>query len=120
MSTSHQSPVTGHGAEAPSAWVVRWADRVPAGGRVLDVACGNGRHARYFASRGHPVEAVDRDSAALARLAGVSGVAARCADLEQGDWPYAGEEFAGIIVANYLHRPLFPHLLSALAVAGAL
>jgi hypothetical protein len=69
---------------------------------------------------GIPVEAVDRDSAALERLAGIPGVAARCADLEQGDWPYAGEKFAGIIVANYLHRPLFPDLLSALAEAGAL
>ena len=25
------------------------------GGRVLDLACGSGRHARYMASLGHPV-----------------------------------------------------------------
>ncbi len=120
MSASHQPKATGHGIEAPSVWVLRWADRVPAGGRVLDRACGNGRHARYFAARGYPVEAVDRDPAALAALAGVPGVTTRCADLEGGPWPYEGERFSGIVVANYLHRPLFPRLLDCLAPEGAL
>jgi SAM-dependent methyltransferase len=106
--------------EAPSAWVCRWADRVRAGGRVLDVACGGGRHARFFAARGHPVEAVDRDAAALAGLATIPGITTRCADIEGGPWPYAGETFAGIVVVNYLHRPLFPHLFAALAANGAL
>lgn len=105
---------------APSAWVVRWSGLVPAGGRVLDIACGNGRHARFFATRGHPVEAVDRDPALLAGLAGIPGVSTRCADLEGGQWPYRGDRFAGIVVANYLHRPLFPHLLAALAMGGVL
>ena len=109
-----------HDLDMPSAWVVRWADRVPAGGRVLDVACGGGRHARYFAARGHPVAAVDRDTAALERLAGVPGVTALCANLEQGEWPYPGEQFAGIVVTNYLHRALFAWLLPALAPAGVL
>jgi SAM-dependent methyltransferase len=99
---------------------VRWAERLPSGGRVLDVASGNGRHARFLAGRGHPVEAVDRDPAALSSLAGVSGVSTRCADLEGGPWPYDGESFAGVVVTNYLHRPLFPHLLAALAPGGVL
>jgi SAM-dependent methyltransferase len=93
---------------------------VPSGGRVLDVACGGGRHARFFAARGHPVVAVDRDPALLEALAGTPGVTARCADLEGGPWPCAGERFAGIVVANYLHRPLFPYLLEALAADGVL
>lgn len=109
-----------HDLRTPSPWVVRWADRVRAGGRVLDVACGSGRHARYFAGRGHPVEAVDRDPAMLAGLADVAGIAPRVADLESGPWPYAGQQFAGIVVANYLHRPLFPSLLRALAPEGVL
>ena len=109
-----------HDLKTPSAWVTRWGDRVPVGGRLLDLACGNGRHSRYFAARGHPVEAVDRDPAMIARLAGIPGIATRCADLENGPWPYEGQQFAGIVVANYLHRPLFPHVLAALAPEGAL
>jgi len=109
-----------HDLKTPSNWVVRWADRVPAGGRVLDLACGGGRHARHFAARGHPVEAVDRDPAMLASLAGVPGVTTRRADLEVKPWPYEGARFAGIIVTNYLHRPLFPHLLAALGPDGVL
>lgn len=109
-----------HDLKTPSAWVVRWADRVPAAGQVLDLACGNGRHARYFADHGHPVEAVDRDPSMLARLTGVPLINTRCADLENGPWPYAGQKFAGIVVVNYLHRPLFPQLLTALDPEGAL
>ena len=109
-----------HEIAAPSAWVVRWADRVPAGGRVLDLACGNGRHSRFFAARGHRVEAVDRDPALLARLAGIPGISTCCVDLEGGQWPYQGDQFAGIVVANYLYRPLFPNLLAALGTGGVL
>lgn len=109
-----------HDLQTPSAWVIRWSGLVPAGGRVLDLACGNGRHSRFFASRGHPVEAVDRDTAKLAALAGVPGISTRGADLEAREWPYPGDQFAGIVVANYLYRPLFPHLLAALATGGVL
>jgi SAM-dependent methyltransferase len=105
---------------APSSWVTRFGDRVRAGGAVLDVACGQGRHARWFAARGHPVEAVDRDATALANLRGVANVTPRTADLEGGAWPYAGRRFAAVVVTNYLHRPLFPALLDALDTAGVL
>jgi SAM-dependent methyltransferase len=60
-----------------SAWIEQWAHLVDAGGAVLDVASGNGRHARYFASRGHAVLALDRDAAALANLDGVAHVTTR-------------------------------------------
>lgn len=87
---------------------------------MLDVACGGGRHARWLSGRGYPVDAVDRDPAALETLAGIPGIAPRCADIEAGPWPYPPRVFAGVIVVNYLHRPLFPHLLAALAPGGAL
>lgn len=106
--------------ERPSDWVVRWAPRIAKSGRVLDLACGSGRHARWLAAQGYAVEAVDRDAAALASLAGCAGIATRVADLEGAPWPYAEEQFDGIVVTNYLHRPLFPALLDALAPASVL
>jgi SAM-dependent methyltransferase len=109
----------GH-CDAPSAWVRRFADLLPAAASVLDLACGHGRHARLLAGRGHAVEAVDRDAQALTELAGLNGVTVRRADLETGTWPYAGRHFDGIVVCNYLHRPLFAHLIDALAEGGVL
>ncbi|MGH8706041.1 MAG: class I SAM-dependent methyltransferase, partial [Burkholderiales bacterium] len=103
-----------HDIVAPSAWVVRWAPLITRG-PVLDVACGGGRHARLLAARGLEVVAVDRDPQAIA------GVRFVQADLESAHpWPFPGERFAGIVVANYLHRPLFPRLLESLAAGGVL
>lgn len=109
-----------HNLEVPSAWVQRWARALPAGGRVLDLACGGGRHARLLARMGHRVEAVDRDLDALSRLAGVDGVCARAADLEGQPWPFAPASFQGVVVTNYLHRPLLADLVGALAPGGVL
>ena len=117
---SRAAPSHGAGDLAPSPWIVRFAPLVPAGARVLDLACGTGRHARLFADRGCRVLAVDRDAAALAALARVAGVETARLDLETGAWPLAGEEFDAIVVANYLHRPLFPFLLASLAPDGLL
>jgi SAM-dependent methyltransferase len=109
-----------HDLDAPSAWVRRWAPLIRAGGRVLDVACGSGRHARWLAGLGHPVVAVDRDPAARAALAGAAGVEVVIADLEGGPWPLGDQRFDAVVVANYLHRPLFPRLLEALREEGLL
>ena len=108
-----------HAGLDPSPWVLRWVHLVPTGASVLDVACGRGRHARLFAERGCTVDAVDRDPEAEAALAG-SGVRVTLADIEGGPWPYAGRRFDAIVVTNYLHRPLFPHLRAALAPRGVL
>ena len=105
---------------APSAWIARFAPLVPAGARVLDVAAGQGRHARLFAARGAHVVAVDVDAAALANLDGVRNVTTRVADLEAGASPFADDVFDAIVVVNYLHRPLLAHLLDALAPDGVM
>jgi SAM-dependent methyltransferase len=102
------------GLESPSEWVARWAPRV-ARGAVLDVACGGGRHSRFFKDLGFQVVAVDRDPLEL------EGIRFVKADLESGaPWPFAGERFGAVVVTNYLHRPLFPHLAASLAEGGVL
>jgi SAM-dependent methyltransferase len=100
--------------------VVRWTAEVPAGGEVLDLACGAGRHATFLAARGYAVTAVDRDAALLAVLEGSAGITTMLADLEGAPWPLPGRRFSGIVVTNYLHRPLFPALLEAVAAGGVL
>ncbi len=102
----------------PSPWIVQWAGLIAAGAAVLDIAAGGGRHTRFFADRGHKVTAIDRDVSALAAQPNVEIVQA---DLEDGSpWPLPGRSFGAVIVTNYLHRPLFPALLDALAPGGVL
>lgn len=106
----------------PSAWVARFAGLIPAG-EALDLACGAGRHCRLLAAQGRPVLAVDRSEDMLALAAGDS-VRTMCIDLETGDsaqsWPFETNSFAGIVVTNYLHRPLWPFLVDCLAENGVL
>lgn len=84
---------------------------------MLDLAAGSGRHTRYFKDLGYQVTALDRDVSRLRDLA----AEVIAADLEDGSpWPLGGRAFDGIVVTNYLHRPLFPHLASALAPGGVL
>lgn len=110
-----------HGNGEPSPWVRHWAHLVEAGGAVLDVASGAGRHARFFASLGHPVTALDRDAAALAAMRGEPLVTTLAADIEGAAWPLpADAKFSAVVVTNYLHRPLFPQLLRSLAPGGVL
>ena len=113
--------MTTHMSEKPSPWVARFMPLITAGGSVLDLACGHGRHSLVLAQLGYRVEAVDRDAEALAGISAKSpGIVTRTADLEGGPWPYHGCVFDGIVVTNYLFRPLLPMLLNALEVNGVL
>jgi SAM-dependent methyltransferase len=104
-----------------SQWVRRFLPLIAPGGRVLDLACGGGRHALLLAQRGFEVEAVDRDVAALASIAaGEPRIVTREADLEGGPWPYYGRVFDAIVVTNYLFRPLLPQIVNALEAGGVL
>jgi SAM-dependent methyltransferase len=114
------TPSNPHFGLVPSPWMTRFSHLIPAGARVLDLACGYGRHAHYFATRGAHVVAIDRDATALATLSGVPGIETRLADLEGGVWPLGDERFDAIVVSHYLYRPLFIGLRSALAADGSL
>jgi SAM-dependent methyltransferase len=110
--------------DTPSGWVQRWAPLIRQG-EVLDLACGGGRHARLLAGLGHTVIALDRDAQALAQIqAGPYGddIATIEYDLEApgAAWPFAPHSLQGIVVTNYLYRPLLPPLTSSLAPDGVL
>ncbi|MBW8469642.1 MAG: class I SAM-dependent methyltransferase [Thiobacillus sp.] len=107
-----------HGTEAPSAWVQRWSHLVPAGGPVLDVACGHGRHLRWFAGRGHAVTGVDRSLEAITAVAHLGRAVE--ADIENGPWPFAGETFDAVVITNYLWRPLLPQIVASVAPGGVM
>ncbi|MDB5850144.1 MAG: SAM-dependent methyltransferase [Rhodoferax sp.] len=102
----------------PSEWIQRWSDLVPSGGRVLDVACGAGRHLFWFAGRGHQVTGVDRSAAALAGLP--ADFETLEADIENGPWPFEGRQFDAVVVTNYLWRPLLPRIVASVAPGGVL
>jgi len=107
--------------DAASPWVCRFLPLIPMPGPVLDLAAGSGRHAAILVERGYHVVAVDRDTAGLrAHFAAVSAVEIREVDLEDGAPWRLGGGFTGIVVTNYLHRPLFPALVQALAPGGVL
>jgi SAM-dependent methyltransferase len=103
----------------PSLWVSRFIPLIRHGGVVLDLAAGSGRHSRRLRDLGFRVCAVDRDVSALLPLAGAH-CEVRQIDLETGaPWPL-GDRYDGIIVTNYLHRPLLASIGSALARGGVL
>jgi SAM-dependent methyltransferase len=102
-----------HDIVAPSAWVVRWAPQI-ASGTVLDVASGSGRHSRVFLEKGLKVVAVDREPQ------DIPGARFIQADIENGPWPLGGETFEGVVVTNYLHRPLLETLKASLKEGGVL
>jgi len=106
--------------EQASPWVQRFAPLIP-GGEVLDLACGSGRHARHLAALDHAVLAVDRDGAALEAAAG-HNITTSEIDLEAEGacWPFGPERFSGIVVTNYLHRPLIADMIGSLAPHGVL
>jgi len=104
----------------PSAWILRFAGLIPAGGPVLDVACGDGRHTRFFAHRGHPVTAADIDTRTIRDLVGQPGIEILQVDLETARWPFEPGSFAGIIITNYLHRAHFAALPGTLRAGGVL
>ena len=102
----------------PSPWVLRFASLIRAGGSVLDVACGSGRHLRALAGRGWQLHGVDRDTDAFDTLRTIATL--HEADLQAAPWPFGAQRFDALIVTNYLWRPLLPALLDALAPAGML
>jgi SAM-dependent methyltransferase len=104
----------------PSDWIVRWSHLVPPGATLLDIACGSGRHLRWFAARGVRVTGIDRDAAALQACRQVDGAELVEADIENDPWPLPGRRFDVVVVTHYLWRPLMPQVLASVAEGGLL
>jgi 2-polyprenyl-3-methyl-5-hydroxy-6-metoxy-1,4-benzoquinol methylase len=101
--------------------VTRYSDLIPPGGAILDVACGGGRHTRWYLEQGRSVVAMDRDLSPIAELLPHPNLEAVEADLEDGrPFPLLGRSFAAVVCTNYLHRPLQPLLVAAVAPGGVL
>ena len=109
-----------HTDSEPSRWITRFAPLVRPGAAILDLACGGGRHTRWFHARGHPVTAVDLDLSGLEDLRGRPELELLQADLEGAPWPLPDRRFGAVIVTNYLWRPLFPTILDSVDRDGVL
>src|SRR5512134_931271 len=115
------SPVTR--VPRPSTWFFWQAHFLHPGGRVLDLACGEGRHALAAAALGASVRAVDRDQEKLAsarELAAARGLNAEfeCVDLE-ASWPAFGQ-YDAVLVFNYLDRARMPDVVECVGAGGVL
>jgi SAM-dependent methyltransferase len=115
-----KSPSPPHEKQTPSEWVVRWSHLISPQSTVLDLACGHGRHAQWFAQRGCQVLAVDRNEEALTHIEQSQNpnIKTRCLDLESGTWPLSGMHFDALVVTNYLWRPLWRDLLECIRPSG--
>jgi tellurite methyltransferase len=100
------------------------ADRLPAGGRALDVAGGAGRHAIWLAARGFDVTIADVSPVGLARASAAASarglsVQIQAMDLEadprlpDGPWDL-------MVCFHFLFRPLYADFGRVLAPGGAL
>jgi SAM-dependent methyltransferase len=115
--------------DAPAAWLLEHEallrELAGSGGerRALDVACGDGRNARWLAELGFAVDAVDVSDVAIAALRDAAAerglrVNARVVDLERDGLQDAG--YDAVVCMSYLQRDLFAALRSALAPGGLL
>jgi SAM-dependent methyltransferase len=117
-----------HNFSSVSPWVARFAEQIPfktsPTKRVLDYACGNGRHTVFLASLGCPVLAVDHHLPSLQAIeqCQLKDVEIRCINLEMDKFAFDPdlERFSGVIVTNYLYRPYLSNILDLLDVGGVL
>ncbi len=91
--------------EAPNAFLVEQAGRLPAGRRVICLAEGQGRNALFLARRGHAVLAVDSAEVAVAQLAARAEEEGLSLGAEVADLAAWQPPACGAVVAIYAHMP---------------
>jgi SAM-dependent methyltransferase len=107
-----------------SDWVQTHASKIKVGGRVLDYACGSGRHAVWLAKQSFQVMAIDRDLASLQQIKSSIpdlAIQTEAIDLETDTWSLSHlGQFDAVIVTNYLYRPFLQKLPNLLNSQGVL
>jgi 2-polyprenyl-3-methyl-5-hydroxy-6-metoxy-1,4-benzoquinol methylase len=107
----------------PSTWFLWHAHRIRPGARVVDLACGQGRHSIAAAILGAKVTGIDRDPMKLGtarQLASMAGVSIDWCEIDlEGEWPDLGT-FDAVLVFNYLDRASMPRILRLVAPGGLL
>lgn len=104
-----------------SEWVERHYKLIQEKGLVLDLAGGSGRHTRFLALKGYRLVLLDKDVSGAIDLRLAKNVELIVHDLEVGKlWPLNNNSFDGIIVTNYLYRPIMSRLLKLLSKNGVL
>ena len=104
----------------PSGWVIEHTPLIRREGRVLDLACGYGRHAVWLAAQGFQVDAVDCNALALAGMHEIKNINIIVTDIECGEWPATAQKYDAIIVSRYLYRPILSMLAEMLTIDGVL
>lgn len=103
-----------------SPWILKYGSLIPKERPILDVACGSGRHSFYMQDLGYEVVAVDKDITAINANQFQSNISIFEADLERYLWPFSEQIFSGVIVVNYLWRPLFQNIIDSVVPGGVL
>lgn len=113
----------GAGLREPSGFLDALDDLLPRRGRALDLAGGTGRHALWLARRGLDVTLADISGVALevARAeAGRAGIMVRTLMMDLEAEPLPPGPWDLVLCVDFLWRPLFATIPTALAPRGLL
>ena len=113
----------GAGVREPSGFLEALDDLLPRTGRALDVAGGAGRHALWLARRGLDVTLADISGVALEvarEEAGRAGLVVHTLRLDLEAEPLPPGPWDLVLCVDFLWRPLFDAIPTALAPGGLL
>lgn len=108
---------------APARFLTERAHLLPAGGRALDVAGGQGRNAIWLAQRGFDVTLLDVSDVAIEgaeEAAAEAGVSLTAVRTEVTPEAIPAGPFDVVVVHHFLDRPVWAALPGALADGGVL